>query len=317
MHRLIALLLLLTAHAAQAQTLWRGVSEYPATAVPGEALTTLARLLAPAGIDLRLQFDAPDGLRSATIPDAVQSNRIEVGDAFAGALSGLDPIFQLSSLPFLATSLDDAWKLYQAAKPTYTLRFATRGQRLLYAAPWPASGIWSREALTGPISLHGLAIRTYDAASTHALHGAGADPVLLSFADTMPRLTDGSLTAVLSSGDGGAGRRLWEFTRHFTAVGYAMPLSFATVSDAAYGALTPDQQHAVDRAGAETERLQWQGLLRRIEDNYRTMRANGVSIEAPDPAVAAALTEAGAAVITIWATQAGPDATAVLEAYRR
>jgi TRAP-type C4-dicarboxylate transport system substrate-binding protein len=316
MRTLIAVLLLIATPAA-AQTVWRGVSEYPGTAVPGDALKTLAAQLAPAGIDLRFQFDAPDGLRSATIPDAVQAGRIEVGDAFAGALSGLDPIFQLSSLPFLATSIEDAWKLYQAAKPTYTLRFAARGQRLLYAAPWPASGIWSRDSLAGPASLHDLPIRTYDAASTQALRAAGADAVQLSFADAMPRLADGSVTAVLSSGDGGAGRRLWEFTRHFTAVGYAMPLSFATVSDTAYDALTAEQRLAVDRAGAETERLQWQGLRRRIDDNYKTMRANGVSIETPDPAIATALAQAGAKVITDWATHAGPDAAAILNAYRK
>ena len=316
MRKLIALLLLF-ATPATAQTTWRGVTEYPATAIPGEALKTLAIQLAPAGIELQLQYDAPNGLRSATIPAAVQAGQIEVGDAFAGALAGMDPVFQLSSLPFLATSIEDAWKLYQAAKPTYALRFAAHGQRLLYAAPWPASGIWSRAALSGPASLDGLAIRTYDAASTQALHAAGANAVQLSFADAMPRLVDGGVNAVLSSGDGGAGRRLWEFTRHFTAVGYAMPLSFATVSNAAYDALTPEQRTAVDSAGVETERLHWQGLLRRIDDNYKTMRANGVSIEAPDPAVATALAQAGAKIITHWASQAGPDAVAVLDAYRR
>lgn len=326
MRILIALLLLFPAarqtlaQPPGSQTVWRAATEYPATATPGEGLATFARLLnqeSAGQIKLEPRYDAPDGLKSAAIPEAVQAGRIEVGDAFAGALAGQDPVFQLSSLPFLATSVDDAWRLYAAAKPAYTRAFAARGQHVLYATPWPASGIWSRDALLGPTALVGLPIRTYDATSTQVLARAGAAAVQLSFADAMPHLQDGSVTAVLSSGDGGAGRRLWEFTRHFMVVGYAMPLSFATVSDAAYQTLPPPQRAAVDAAGAGTEAAQWTALVQRTADNMKTMRMNGVSIEQPDPALAAALAEAGAAVTADWARQAGPDATAVLDAYRK
>lgn len=313
------LLLLLLSPTAHAQTVWRAATEYPATAVPGEGLTTFANALAQrteGRITLQPRFDGPDGLRSATIPAAVQAGQIEVGDAFAGTLTALDPVFQLSSLPFLATSVDDAWRLYQAARPAYLAQFAARGQRLLYASPWPASGIWSRTALVGPNALQNLPIRTYDATSTQVLKGAGADAVQLSFADTMPRLVDGSLDAVLSSGDGGAGRRLWEYTRHFLAVGYAVPLSFTTLSDAAYQALPPADRAAVDQAAADTEAAQWRGLLSRIDVNYKTMRLNGVAIEDPDPALATALAEAGATVTEAWYRQAG-GAAILLDAYRR
>ncbi len=306
------------APAAQAQTVWRAATEYPATAMPGEGLATFARLLdETTGGQLRLApaYDAPDGLRSATIPAAVQAGRIEVGDAFAGTLVALDPVFQLSSLPFLATTQDQAWRLYQAAKPAYERVYAAHGQRLLYATPWPNSGIWSRDPVPGPEVLQGLAIRTYDATSTAVLRGAGAAAVEYSFADAMPHLKDGSVTAVLSSGDGGAGRKLWDYTTHFTAIGYAMPLSFATVSTAAYDALSPALRTQVDNAGVATEAAQWQALTRRTERNYVTMRANGVLIEPPSPALAAALAQAGAAVTRAWQASAGPAAD-VLGAYR-
>jgi hypothetical protein len=39
----------------------------------------------------------------------------------------------------------------------------------------------------------------------------------------VPRLRAGELDAVLSSGDGGAGARLWEVLPHFTALDYASP----------------------------------------------------------------------------------------------
>ena len=128
-------------------TPWRAATEYPATAMPGVGLTTFARLLAQTSggaITLQPAFDAPDGLRSATIPAAVQAQTLTVGDAFAGALDGLDPVFQLSSLPFGATDATEARRLYDAARPLYVSAFAARGQRLLYSTPWPPSGIWCR-----------------------------------------------------------------------------------------------------------------------------------------------------------------------------
>ncbi len=314
---LLSALLTLPAQAQSGETTWRAATEYPATAMPGEGLATFARLLAERSpVRVVPRYDAPDGLRSATIPAAVQSGRLEVGDAFAGSLAGLDPVFQLSSLPFVATTQDQARRLYVAARPAYERAFAARGQRLLYATPWPATGIWSRNPLPDAAALHALSIRTYDATSTQVMNAAGLVATELSFADAMPRLRDGSVRAVLSSGDGGAGRRLWEVTRHFLAIGYAMPLSFTTVSDTAYAALDESGRISVDAAAAETEGLQWQALAQRTARNYATMRQNGVAIAEPTPEVAAALARAGAGVVATWRAQAGPAAT-VLDAYRR
>jgi TRAP-type C4-dicarboxylate transport system substrate-binding protein len=316
----VVIALLLFCHAALAQTVWHGVTEYPSTSMPGEGLALFGRLLeARTGgrVQLQAAYDGAGGLRSSTIPQAVAAGRIEVGDAFAGALAGMDPVFQISSLPFLATSLPDARRLYAAARPAYDRIYAAHGQRLLYVTPWPASGIWSRDRLDGPASLQGLAIRTYDVTSTQVMREAGAASVVLSFADLTPRLMDGSVVAVLSSGDGGAGRKLWEYTRHFVAIGYAMPLSFTTVSSAAYAALPEADRTAVDAAAADTEAAQWQAIVRRTEANEAVMRENGVSIEQPDAAMTAALTQAGASVTARWAALAGPEAAAVLAAYRR
>lgn len=319
MKRLLLPLLLATTP-AQAQTTWRAATEYPATAMPGEGLTTFARLLTQqtnGQIKLEPRFDAPDGLRSATIPTAVEEGKVEVGDTFAGTITSIDPIFQLSSLPFLATTQDQAWQLYQAAKPAYENTLAQHGQLLLYATPWPPSGIWSRHPLTGADPLNGLAIRTYDAISTAVLNGAGASAVEYSFADAMPHLRDGSVTAVLSSGDGGAGRKLWEYTTHFTAIGYAMPLSLATISRNTLEALPPTLQRAVLAAAAETETAQWQALIQRTDRNYATMRSNAVTIEEASPLLTSALARAGAAETGRWLATAGPTATAVLETYKR
>lgn len=321
MRRVLATALILgtlTGHAFAAQT-WPAATEYPATAMPGEGLATFARLAAEAthgAVVVQPGYDGPGGLKSAGIPAAVEAGTITVGDAFAGALSGLDPIFQISSLPFLATSIPQAHALAEAARPAYQAAFAKHGQILLYTTPWPASGLWTRDTVTSAEALKALPIRTYDVTSTSVLKAAGAAPVELSFGDTMPRLKDGSVRAVLSSGDGGAGRKLWEYLPHFTAIGYAMPLSFTTVSRTAMDALTPALRDAILAAGNQTETLQWQALETRTAKNEAVMHANGVDILAPQPDLARALADAARQINAAWEAKAGPQASAILAAYR-
>ena len=158
--------------------------------MPGEGIATFAAAatrLAAGDLTVTPAFDAPDGLRSATMLRAVEEGRVQSADAFTGALASTAPIFQLSALPFLTASAADTARLLAAARPAYEAALAAHGATLLYATPWPASGIWSRHPLA-PDSLNGLKIRTYDAASTAVLRGAGAMPAQISFADAGPRL---------------------------------------------------------------------------------------------------------------------------------
>ncbi len=309
-----ALLLPWIATAAAHPTIWTAATEYPASTMPGEGLTTFAQLLNEAthgAITLKPRFDGPDGLRSVTILAAVQAGHLAVGDTFAGALSGLDLVFQLSSLPFLATDAASARTLADRAYPSYAAAFARLGQHLLYVTPWPASGLWSRGPVIGAAGLQGLRVRTYDAASTAVFDGAGAHAEQISFADAAPRLADHSLDAVLSSGDGGAGRALWDQLPQFTTIGYALPLSFTTVNDADYQALAPALRQAVDTAAGQTQAVQWHRLGDRTAANQAAMLAHGMSVAEAGPGLMLALHTAARATVAAWQHSVSPGLAAL------
>jgi TRAP-type C4-dicarboxylate transport system substrate-binding protein len=307
--------------AAFAQTVWEMPTEYPASAIPGEGVATFAKLVnerSGGRLTITPSFDAAKGIKSAGMVAAVQEGKVAAGDAFAGALGAVHPLFGLSSLPFLATSIEDARRLADLARPAYAKVFAGYGQRILYTTPWPASGIWSKEPVTSASDLAGLSIRTYDATSTTVMGNAGAKAVNLSFADAMPKVKDGSVTAVLSSGDGGAGRNLWQFLPHFSEVNYALPISLATVNLTAYDALPADLRQVVDQAAAETEQRQWSAIRTRLHENYARMRANGVAIHAQLPAdLTQRLETAGKAAVEDWRGKAGAEGAAILDAFAK
>lgn len=316
----LALLVLAVIPAGAQPIVWKLSEEYPATSIPGEGDTTFAALLRDktAGhIVVEPKFDAALGYRSKQTLDAVASGEVPLGDMYAGALGEMEPVFLLPSLPFLAVTIDDASRLYRAARPVYEAALARHDQKLLFASLWPPSGIWAKRPIADEAALRGLRIRTFDVTATETFRHLGAVPALISFADALPRLRAGELDAVLSSGDGGAGAKLWEVLPHFTEVNYAMPLSVATIGLAAWEGLAPDLQRAVAAAAAETETRQWQAMRGRVDANYQRMRANGVTIAgALDAALAARLHEAGAMAVDDWAARVGDDGAAILSRYR-
>ncbi len=305
------------AHGAYAATTLTMATEYPATSMPGQGVSTFAELVrakTSGAVVIDASYDAAKGIKSGDMIDAVEARKVDAGDAFAGALATKYPIFGVSSLPFLADSLSKARNLNKAARPAYEKLLAAHGQKLLYTTPWPASGIWSKQKIDGVAALKGLSIRTYDATSQDVMQKAGARAQNISFADAMPRIASGEVNAVLSSGDGGAGRKLWEHLPNFAEINYAMPVSIATMNLQAYQALDARTRRAIDQAAAQTETEQWKRIDGRLQQNYANMRKNGVVINTSVPLpVRKALKDAAADSVNAWKAAAGPDAAAILK----
>src|SRR3546814_19421957 len=47
---------------------------------------------------------------------AVRTGQAPIGERLISALGNEDPLFEIDALPFLATSFDEAWKLYQIGR---------------------------------------------------------------------------------------------------------------------------------------------------------------------------------------------------------
>lgn len=313
---LILAALVLSAAPAMAQVSWRMTTEYPQNNISGIGLTTFADRVAARTngfVTVANAFDNELKISSGEMPRAALDGRIAGGDAFAGALSGLDPVLGLSTLPFVVQSVDLARATNARARPLYEKAFAARGLKLLYLTIWPATGLWSDHALAGADDLPKLNLRAYDANSSAVMRAAGANAQFLPMDKALAGLKDHQLNAFLTSGDGGAGRKLWDFLPHFTAINYAMPVSIAFVRSEDFAALSEPMQREVLAAAAETEQSQYALLAHRTVENYARMRENGVSIAEPAPqSLVAALRSAASGTIAAWEAQAGPDAAAII-----
>jgi TRAP-type C4-dicarboxylate transport system substrate-binding protein len=320
----VLVVMLLAAASAGASTPtvhWKMANEYPATSIQGEADARFAREVneRTAGrVLIANQYDATSGFRSRDMVEAIARGAIPIGNTFMGAVTALDPVFQLPSLPFLASTLWQARSLADIARASYEAALARYNQKLLFLSPWPPAGLWARIPVTTMDALKGLRVRTSDASGVLVFKAAGAIPIEVSFADVIPMLKAGLLDAVVSSGDGGAGSRFAEVLRHFTAIEYAVTMSMVTVNADAWRMLEPALQDAVLAAAAATEARQWDVLETRVAVNYAQMRAAGVGITtALRPEYRNALRAAGQLAVDDWLAKMGPAGPPILDAYKR
>lgn len=301
--------------------IWRMTTEYPQDNISGIGLATFASRVSERShgvVTVSNAFNNELRITSGEMPQAALQGRITGGDAFAGALSGIDPVLGLSTLPFLVQSVETARASNARARPLYEKALAARGLKLLYLTIWPATGLWSERVIEGADDLPKLDLRAYDANSTEVMRAAGANAQMLPMDAALAGLKAHRLNAFLTSGDGGAGRKLWDFLPHFTAINYAMPVSIAFVRSDAFEQLPEAVQREVLAAAAETEQSQLALLDHRTSENYARMRDHGVRIAEPAPApLVTALRKAATPVIETWEQQAGPNAAAIVEWARR
>ncbi|PMR75314.1 TRAP transporter substrate-binding protein [Billgrantia endophytica] len=294
---------------------WLAASEYPATTIPGIGLETFSQMASKYSWGKLLisnRFDFPVG--AIEIFDYVREDRVQVADIHGGPLGSIEPVFNLVSLPFLTSSIDDTKCLQAATRKVYGQRFERNGLHLLYSAPWPATGLWSSSPVASMDDLRKLRIRTYDTTSAALLASAGVTGVNMPFGQAMPLIANSEISGVMSSGDGGAGWQLWQHLRYFTALNYAAPLSFSVVNKLAYDSLPRQLRDAVDRAAEDTEAKLWDIMQKRQEENYQSMKEHGVSVQlivADD--VKIELQRNARNIIDAWVDKTGPDATMLLE----
>jgi len=280
------------------------INEYPATSITAAADLQFAEAVRQASkgdIDVQTLQEKQNPYKGNEQVSAVLDGKAQMGTLFGGVLGNKDSLFLLSSLPFAAKDFKQAHALYACARPALEQRLQALGARLLYVTPWPPSGIWSVEPLRTEADVKALKIRTYDATSKSVFERVGAQSVQMPYSALAAKLAAGEVNAVLTSGDGGAGRSLWNHLPNFTAVSYSIPLSYTIINNDAWNALDKAQQAILTKAAQDVSAASWAGVEQRIQANYTRMRENKMTLDTtPSEPIMAALKKAGAEETQTW-----------------
>src|ERR1700730_16428857 len=181
----LTVLLVLTAAPAFAQVTWKLASAYPADNFHTQNLAAFANDVAQVTngkLAIRVYPNA-SLLPASAIKSAVRIGQVQIGETLISLHEHEHPIFGVDAVPFLATSYDEARKLWAASKPTIARNLEGQGLIVLFAVPWPPQGIFANQEINQIGDLKGLSWRVYNASTRRIAQMVEAHPVAIEAAD--------------------------------------------------------------------------------------------------------------------------------------
>jgi TRAP-type C4-dicarboxylate transport system substrate-binding protein len=308
----------LAAPAVAQEYKWDMPNTFGRTSSDGVADLVFAELLKEKSggrIQITHHFDGSLGYRGVDLLNAVQDGAVPIARHAVSYYGGFDPMFMLASQPFLIEKPDDVDTMVAVIEPAMTETFAKFNQVPVSTGLFPPSGVWSKKPINSLDDMKGLKLRAFDLNSLETFTGAGAAAVNMNWGDVLPALSTGAIEGVVTSADLGNASGLNEYLPNFLQVNWATPLSYVTINKDVWDSLPADLQQAVQEAGAEATKRTLERLRGQVAENYKQMRAKGVTVnENADPALMAKLRESAAPVLQRWREAVG-DGQKVLDDY--
>ena len=324
LHRLLASALVtgatLTASvSAQAQTKWDLPAAYPAANFHCENLVAFAADIdkATAG-KLKITVHPNASLfKAPEIKRAVQGGQAQIGEILLVNFQNEWQVYGADGLPFLADSYDEAAKLWRAQKPLLEKKLAEQGMTVLYAVPWPPQGVYTKKPLNSAADLKGVKWRAYSPATSRIAELVGAQPVTVQAAEFTQALATGVVESTMTSGATGVDSKLYEHLKFYYDTQAWLPKNAVIVNKAAFDALDKPTQGAVLKAAADAEARGWAASRKVNTDTLDKLKANGMQVLPPSPALKADLTKIGETMLKEWLEKAGADGKTLVDAVKR
>lgn len=315
---LITSLLALSA-VAQAQTKWDLPAAYPATNFHSVNLVQFAADVEKAsGGKLKITVHPNASLfKAPEIKRAVQGGQAQAGEILMVNFQNEWGVWGADGIPFLATSYDDAMKLWKVQRPMVEKKLAEQGMMALYAVPWPPQGIYSKKPLNSAADLKGMKWRAYSPATSRIAELVGAQPVTVQAAEVSQAFATGVTESMMSSGSTGADAKLYEHVKYWYDTQAWLPKDLVIVNRAAFDALDKTTQEAVMKAAADAE---VRGLAASKKANVASLdalKAGGMQILPPSATLTADMKKVGGTLLQEWLTKAGPEGQQLVDAFRK
>jgi TRAP-type C4-dicarboxylate transport system substrate-binding protein len=256
-------------------------------------------------------------IKHPDIKNAVRGGQVPIGEFFLSLLANENPAFGIDSQPFLATTYEEAAKLWAAQRPAVERLFAQQGLTVLYAVPWPPQSLYTRKPINSVADLRGLKMRTNNPTLERLAALAGAAPTQVEVPDIPQAFATGRVEAMITSPTTGADSKAWDYVNTYTDIQAWFPKNIVVANTRALDRLPAEQKAAVLAAAAEAEARGWAMSKAETEKQIGVLKANGMTVVAPTPELMAGLKEIGAKMMEDWLKTAGEAGAAILAAYRQ
>ena len=248
---------------------------------------------------------------------AVRTGQAQIGERFMSALGKEDPLLEVDSQPFLATSYDDAMKLYNASKPEIVKGLDGKGLVFLYAVPWPAQGLYSKKAINSVSDLKGLKFRAYNSATIRIAELTGMAPTKIEAAEISQAFSTGAVESMITSPTTGKNSKIWENgVGYFYDIAAWFPKNMVIVNKDAWNKLDSATKKLVMSEAAVAEKKGWELSKKGNVADKKALADAGMKVGKVNSALEKHFQKVGATMADEWKAKAGSRGASVLAAYK-
>ena len=256
-------------------------------------------------------------IKEQEIRDAVRKGVVPLGDIIMSTLGNENPVFEADSLPFLATSYQQALVLWNVTRPYVERHLDRQGMMVLFVTPLTPQGFFTKKPVATVADFKGMKFRTYNSLTARMAELLGAVPTQVVIADVPSAFSTGRIDGMVTSPVTGANISAWDFSSYFYHTQGWLPNMGVLMNKAIFGQLDKKDQKIILDAAATAQKRGWEmSDADTMRGGVDILKAKGMKGITPPAELVNGLRKIGATMAAEWEKKGGADAEAIMKAYR-
>ena len=269
-------------------------------------------------VDITVQTGGALGYKGPELLKVVRDGLVPMSDMLTSGVAGDEPLFDIVTLPFLIQSFDEGKILSDIARPHFDKVAEQKwGQKILYIAPWPAAGLWTKNEVKSVAQMKGLKTRTYDKNGALVMQAVGGTPYPLPFSEVYSSLATNLIDSVLTSTPTAVDAKFWEVLKFYAPINITMATDLVTVNLKEFNKLDKETQAALIKLGKDMEAEMWKKVAQLDKDQEAISNKGGIKTVAPSKEFLNELSIVTKGIREDWLKKAPPEAKTIVEEFNK
>ncbi|MDB5510693.1 MAG: twin-arginine translocation signal protein [Enterovirga sp.] len=252
------------------------------------------------------------GLTGQELIRILNANLMDMAEVVTGYVSGDVPLMEGVQLPGVFKDYDQARRAYEAwSTAVVEPRERVIGGKPIASFAFSSQYLWSKFPMNSLEDLKGKKVRIFSKGQADFFNALGAEPVSIPLAEIYTALERGTVDAVVTGPESGAGLRLWEVLGYVTDLQLGPGAGFVVVSRKTWDKLSPEFRKVVEAMQPRMNELGWSLGADDTKAGLDLSIEKGLKATIPGkPEWQAQITKvAREVVVANWVKRAGPDAS--------
>lgn len=298
---------------------WIVSSVYPESNHIGQGIVTFSEKVKEATdgkVNIELRPDGTLGYSSSDHLKVVRDGTVPMADTLLSSVAGDEPLLGIGSLPFLYRDFEEYKALAEVTRPYFDKVVEEKwNQKILYIAPWPLTGFWTKEEITSLEDFKGLKTRTFDDLTTRVSKAVGSTPSPLPFNEVYSALSTGVIDSVMTSTTSAVDSKFWEVLDYYLPVSVMAGSNALAINLDKFNSLDKETQETLIQVGKEVEEDLWNSVSELGKEMEDTVNENGITTTQPSEELIVELEKITEEIRQDWLSEAPPEAQGIIDKY--